>query len=74
MRKIWLTLTATLAGLGAMIGGPSHAAVIAPIALGTAADELAVVDTVQFFWRGRQYCWYDAQGPLLRRCWSKSGR
>src|SRR5262245_45618077 len=70
MRKICLTLTATLAVVGAMIGGPSHAAVIAPIALGTAADELAVVDTVQFFWRGRQYCWYDVgwRGPGWYQC------
>ena len=52
MRKTWLTLTATLAVLCAMIGGPSHAAVIAPIALGTAADELAAVETVQFFGKG----------------------
>src|SRR4051794_41382113 len=65
MRKICLTLTATLAVAGAMIGGRSHAAVIAPIALGAAADELAAVETVQFVWRGRRFCWYDVgwRGP-----------
>jgi hypothetical protein len=70
MRKICLTLTAMLAVVGAMISGPSHAAVIAPIALGTAADELAAVETVQFFWQGRRYCWYDVgwRGPGWYRC------
>src|SRR5215468_4443935 len=70
MRKICLTLTAALAVVGAMIGGPSHAAVIAPIALGTAADELAAVETVQFFWQGRRYCWYDVgwRGPGWYQC------
>jgi hypothetical protein len=70
MRKIGLTLTAALAVVGAMIGGRSHAAVIAPIALGTAADELAAVDTVQFFWRGRQFCWYNTgwRGPGWYQC------
>src|SRR5215467_13632469 len=65
MRKICLTLTATLAVVGAMIGGRAQAAVIAPIGLGAAADELAAVDTVQFFWGGRRYCWYDVgwRGP-----------
>jgi hypothetical protein len=70
MRKIGLTLIATLAVVGAMIGGRSHAAVIAPIALGTAADELAAVETVQFFWRGRQFCWYNTgwRGPGWYQC------
>jgi hypothetical protein len=70
MRKICLTLTATLALMGAMIGGHAHAAVIAPIALGTAADELAAVETVQFFWQGRRYCWYDVgwRGPGWYQC------
>src|SRR5262249_57813157 len=70
MRRIGLTLTATLAVVGAMIGGRSHAAVIAPIALGTAADELAAVETAQFFWRGRQFCWYDTgwRGPGWYEC------
>jgi hypothetical protein len=55
MHKIGLTLTATLAVVGAMIGGRSHAAVIAPIGLGAAADELAAVETVQFTWQGRPF-------------------
>src|SRR5215470_4363126 len=60
MHKIGLTLTATLAIVGAMIGGRSHAAVIAPIGLGAAADELAAVESVQFTWRGRPFCWYNS--------------
>ena len=70
MRKFWLTLAATLAVMGAMIGGRSQAAVIDPNALRTAADELAAVETVAFIWRGRRYCWYDAgwRGPGWYRC------
>ena len=70
MRKIGLTLTATLAIVGAMIGGRSHAAVIAPIGLGAAADELAAVETVQFTWQGRPFCWYNTgwRGPGWYQC------
>jgi hypothetical protein len=65
MRKLRLTLTAVLAVMGATIAGHSDAAVINPGALRTAANELTAVQTVQFFWRGRRYCWYDAgwRGP-----------
>ena len=44
MRKLCLTLAATVAVTGAMIGGRAHAAVIAPNALGAAADALAAVE------------------------------
>src|SRR6185437_1753575 len=70
MRKLCLTLTATLAVMGAMIGGPSRAAVMDPNALRTAADELGAVETVQFRWRGHSYCWYSRgwRGPGWYRC------
>jgi hypothetical protein len=69
MRKICLTLIATFAIMG-VIGGRSHAAVIDPNALRTAADELAAVETVQFVWGGRRYCWYNTgwRGPGWYRC------
>src|SRR5690349_17124987 len=70
MRKLSLILTATLAVIGVMIGGRSHAALIDPNGLRTAADELAVVETVQFVWGGRRYCWYSTgwRGPGWYRC------
>jgi hypothetical protein len=75
MRKHCLALTATLAVVGVMIGGRSHAAVIDLNALQAAADEpaadeLAGVELVQFTWRGRPYCWYYTgwRGPGWYRC------
>lgn len=61
MTKLFVSLTAglVLAVAGAMIGGRAQAAVIAPEGLRTAADQVAVLDEVQFRWRGRRYCWYD---------------
>src|SRR5271169_6695170 len=62
MRKLILLLTATaaLTFAGTMIGGRSQATVIdAPIGLRAAVDELSVIETVQFHWQGRRYCWYD---------------
>jgi len=70
MRKLCLTLTATFAVVGVMIGGRSHAAVIDPNALQAAADELAAVELVQFRWRGRTFCWYNTgwRGPGWYQC------
>ena len=70
MRKICVTLTATLAVVGAMAGGRAYAAVTGPNALKTAVDELAPVETVQFSWRGRRFCWYDTgwRGPGWYEC------
>ena len=70
MRKICLTLTATLAVAAAMIGGRSHAAVMDPDALRVAADELGAVELVQFTWRGRNFCWYNTgwRGPGWYQC------
>jgi len=70
MRKLCLTLTATLAVAAAMIGGRSQAAVMDPDALRVAADELAAVELVQFTWRGRTFCWYNTgwRGPGWYQC------
>ena len=55
-----LLATAVLSLVLAVIGDGARAAVLdAPIGLRTAADELSVIETVQFFWQGRRYCWYD---------------
>jgi len=61
MRKqIVLFITSVVLG-AAYVGGAAQAAVTGPMAgqLRSAADRLAVVETVQFVWRGRSYCWYD---------------
>src|SRR5262245_38720151 len=70
MRKLCLTLTAMFAVMCAMTGGRSYAAVIEPNVLRQAADQLAAVETVQFVWRGRRYCWYDTgwRGPGWYEC------
>jgi len=53
-----LLATAVLSLVLAVIGDGARAAVLdAPIGLRTAADELSVIETVQFFWQGRRYCW-----------------
>lgn len=57
---VFLIVTATLAFGTTIVGEQAQAALIDnPIGLRTAADELAAVETVQFFWRGREYCWYE---------------
>jgi hypothetical protein len=65
MRKLCLTLIAALAVACAIIGGRAQAAVVDANALRATADQLAGVEQVQFIWRGRKYCWYDAgwHGP-----------
>ena len=70
LRKLCMTLTATLAVVGAMAGVRAHAAVMHPSDLRAAADELAAVETVQFNWRGHRYCWYNRgwRGPGWYRC------
>jgi len=52
--------TATLALAAVTIAKPSQAALIdQPMGLRGAAGDLNAVETVQFIWRGRRYCWYD---------------
>jgi hypothetical protein len=51
---------AVLSLAAAMIGDRARATVLdAPIGLRMAADELSVMETVQFYWQGRRYCWYE---------------
>lgn len=72
MRKLILSSAAVvaLAVASVAINSPSQAAAVAPNGLRAAADELAVIDTVQFTWRGRPYCWYPTgwRGPGWYRC------
>lgn len=72
MTKLIVSLTAgiVLAVAAAMIGGRAQAAVIAPDGLRMAADEVAVVDEVQFTYRGHRFCWYNTgwRGPGWYRC------
>ena len=60
MTKVIASLIAALVltFTGAMVGGGAQAAAIAPEGLGTAGDAIATIDKVQFFYRGRRYCWY----------------
>jgi len=69
MRKLWLTATIAII-MAAMSAGRSHAAVMDPNAFRVAADEFAVVQTVQFVWKGQRYCWYNRgwRGPGWYRC------
>src|SRR5579872_7538094 len=64
MRKFNLILTATLVIVGAMVAGRSHAAVVNGAALNAnavraIADDLVGTESVQFYWGGRRYCWYE---------------
>src|SRR5262249_60611262 len=60
MHRLKLAMIAALAvGAGAIAGGPASAAVGTPDAMRAAIDDLAVIDNVQFVWRGRRYCFYD---------------
>ncbi|MBV8846023.1 MAG: hypothetical protein JO307_24705 [Bryobacterales bacterium] len=61
MRKL-VFCAISIAAASAMIaatGGNSQAGVIAPPGWHEAADELALMEKVQFTWNGRRYCWYD---------------
>jgi hypothetical protein len=77
MRKLILLLTAAtgLTIAGTMIGEHSLAAVVAPIGVQAAADEPAVMETVQFDWQGGRYCWHNGwQSPGWYWCGYHCGR
>jgi hypothetical protein len=78
MRKLirWAVAIATLSAAVTVAGGRSQAGIIAPLGLREAADELALTETVQFTWRGRRYCWYNAgwRGAGWYRCGYRSRR
>jgi hypothetical protein len=58
-RRVRLAAMASILAGATIIGGSAWAAPLAPGALRTATDNLSVVQTVQFVWLGRNYCWYD---------------
>lgn len=68
------TFTLSLAVAGALVLGAGTsgvaAAPIAPDTIRSAANDVSAVDTVQYVWRGRRYCWYDGgwQGSGWYRC------
>jgi hypothetical protein len=71
MNRLKLALVTALAlGAGAIAGGPASAAVGTPDGMRAALDDLAVIDNVQYVWRGRRYCWYDDgwRGPGWYQC------
>ena len=68
VRRFGITIAAaTLFVAGAPMMGASVGAApaVAPGAYRAAADNMSVVETVQFVWLGHEYCWYDDgwQGP-----------
>src|SRR5215469_9830696 len=78
MRKLILLVVAVAAALSAVVttGSRSQASVIAPPSLREAADELLLTETVQFWWKGQRYCWYNTgwRGPGWYRCGFRSRR
>jgi hypothetical protein len=68
MRRFLITIaTAIVFVAGAPIMGASVGAtpILSPGATRAAADNVNIVESVQFIWLGRDYCWYDDgwQGP-----------
>jgi hypothetical protein len=62
MRRLVVTIaaaTACLAGVPIMGASVGAAPIVAPGAIRAAADDLNVVETVQFIWLGHDYCWFD---------------
>ena len=68
MRKFLnkLAMLTAVAASVMMIGGRSEAAAApTPSGLRAAVDTMALIETVQYYYSGRRYCWYDDgwQGP-----------
>src|ERR1700736_5989072 len=62
MHKVVLGLTAATSLVATWTALPSTASAAPfaqPSGIQGAADSLDVADTVQFFWEGHRYCWYD---------------
>ena len=62
MRRFLITIVAATAFVaGAPIMGESARAapILSPGATRAAADSVNIVESVQFIWAGRDYCWYD---------------
>jgi hypothetical protein len=70
MKTTHLVMMAVMAlGAGA-IATPASAAVGTPGGMQPALDDIAIVDTVQYVYHGRRYCWSDVgwHGPGWYRC------
>jgi len=67
---IKLGMLALLASTALMTVSANAAAVPNSSAIRGAIDSLSVVDNVQYYYGGRQYCWYDVgwQGPGFYWC------
>src|ERR1700730_326754 len=73
MQKVVLALTAatSLVATGRLLTTAASAVPFArPDGIEAAASGVDVAETVQFFWEGRRYCWYDDgwQGPGFYWC------
>jgi hypothetical protein len=71
MRNSALAATAlTALILGGSSGERAEAAQLAAPGLGAAVDPARMIETVQFYWDGRRYCWYRHgwHGPGFYRC------
>jgi hypothetical protein len=73
MRKVVLALTAatSLVAAGTLLNTPASAGPFArPDGIRLAASGVDLAESVQFFWEGRRYCWYDDgwQGPGFYWC------
>ena len=61
MTKFFMTIAVVI---GVMVAGSATDRAKAmplgdPSGMGTAVDDLNIIDKVQFFWGEREYCWYD---------------
>jgi hypothetical protein len=62
MRRFVVTIAAAtvfLAGAPFMGASVRAASIVAPGAIRAAADSLNVVESVQYFWLGHDFCWFD---------------
>ena len=61
MRKLVTTLlaAAALVAAGSVINRADAMPLGDPAGIRGAIDDLNIIDNVQYYWGGRQYCWYD---------------
>ena len=68
--RLLVTCVGALAGM-ALFGGPAGATMPgAPDTMKSAVDSIAMIDNVQYVWRGQRFCFYPDgwQGPGWYRC------
>ena len=71
MRKLTLVLAAGASLLGAALAGGAQAAPQPQLIFGPdRASDMPTLEKVQYFWGGRNYCWYDGgwRGPGYYWC------